>query len=102
MDARKPQRFHLLRGTDEFGCLITAGTPATKRMLLVKKKVARSLPLLHSQRGQCSTLDMRLPHALQINRADHVDIMQNERLVQTAGILEKEPGCFFQPAARIE
>src|SRR6266536_1613273 len=45
---------------------------------------------------------MKLDHAVKINIAEDVDIMQNERLVQIARIFEKEPCCLFEAAARVE
>ena len=66
--------------------LLTRCSPSAKTKLLIEQKISGSLALLHRQRGD-PMLYMKLHHHLQINRADRVDIVQNERLVQTAGVL---------------
>ena len=41
-------------------------------------------------------------HAMKIDRADHIHIVQDERSFERVGTLEKKPGGFFQAAAGVE
>src|SRR5439155_15207957 len=70
--------------------------PATKLKLLVEQQVARSLAVLHGQCGESLMFRVELHHAAEINRADDIHIMQNERLLKPVGILEEEPGGLLQ------
>src|SRR5208282_4356617 len=45
---------------------------------------------------------MVLHHASQVDRADDIDIVQNEGLIQRAGVLQKEMSRLFQSAASVE
>ena len=47
-------------------------------------------------------LSVELHHAPEINRAEDVDIVQNERLFGAAGILEKKASGFLQAAAGVQ
>src|SRR5580698_4690921 len=45
---------------------------------------------------------MKLHHPLKINRADDIDIVQNEGLVDATWLVEKKMSRLLQPAASIE
>ena len=57
---------------------------------------------LDGQRGQGVTFGMDLQHAVKIDRADDVDVVEKEGLVETAGIFEEKPGGFLQAAAGVQ
>src|SRR5208337_4681271 len=86
----------------KFNVLIAPGLPAAKLELLVEDEVSRSLPVLHRQRGERLLFSMKFHHAAEIDRADDIDIVQNERLFKTIGILEEKIGSLFQSAAGVE
>ena len=53
---------------------------------------------MHGQGGESLIVGMKLHHASQINGADDIDIVQQERLVGMAGVLrEKNSPAFFSP-----
>ena len=82
--------------------LIAAGSPPAELKALVEEQVSRSLPVLHRQGCERLILSMKLHHAPEINRADDIDIVQNERLFRAVGILEEKIGGLFQSAAGVE
>src|SRR6185295_5209824 len=102
LDAGKRQRLQLLRKTNKFRLLIRAGSPAAKLIVLIEEQVSGSLPFFHRQRGECLILRMKFHHAPEINRAENIDVVQNEGLIQTVRIVEKEPRCFPETAAGIQ
>src|SRR6266581_5513326 len=81
---------------------MASGAPAAKLKLLVEQQVARSLAILYGQCGESLTFCMKLHHVAEINRADDIHIMQNERLLKPAGILEEKPGGLLQAPARVQ
>src|SRR5207247_2152541 len=78
------------------------GSPAAKLKVLVEEKGAGSVAVLHGQRGESLIAGMELDHAPEIDGADDIDVVQNERLSQAIRILEKEPTGSFQASACIE
>ena len=79
MDARKCQRLHSLGRSDDIRRLIAVCAPSTKLPLLVEEKITGSLAVLHSQCSESLIVRMKLHHASEIDRTDHVDVVQNER-----------------------
>jgi hypothetical protein len=57
---------------------------------------------LHRQRRERLMLSMELHHTPEINRANDIDVVQQEWSFKTDRMLEKKTGCVFQAAARIE
>ncbi len=45
---------------------------------------------------------MAIEQAMEVDCADNIHVVKNERLIQAVGILEKEPACLFQAAAGVE
>src|SRR5580693_1012442 len=82
--------------------MIAARSPPAKLKLLVEEQVSRRFPFLHRQGGERLIFSMKLHHAPEINRADDIDIVQNERLFRGVGILEEKIGSPFQAAASVE
>src|SRR5215471_2941916 len=66
--------------------------------MLVEDKRPGGLAVLNGKGCESRFLRVKFDHALQVNVADHVDVMQNERLRISA----KEPAGFLQSAAGIE
>src|SRR5882724_2067277 len=102
VDARKSQLLKAWRSSHQFRFLIAANSPAAQFPLLVKKQITRTFPLLDSKSCQSVIFKMNFHNALKINCADDVHVVQDERLVQSVGILEKEPARFLQAAAGVE
>src|ERR1700683_1289876 len=102
MDAGKRQHLHLLSGSNDFGLLIAARAPPTKLTLTVEEKIAGGFSFLHCGRGGAPIFAVIPYHPPQINGADHVDIVQNERFLHWACVIEEEPSGFFYPAASVE
>ena len=97
VDAGERQRLRLRRGPDDFVGLAAAGAAAAEHSLLVEEQVARRLAVLHHERGQSALRGVELGHAPQVDVADDVDVVQDERLVFSGRILQKEPAAFFNP-----
>ena len=76
MDAGKRPSFHLLGGSNEFGRLIAARLPAAQATFQIEEKITGCLTLLHCQRCQSLRLDVKLLHALKIDRAQHINVVQ--------------------------
>ena len=89
-------------GRTSSGFPVASGPPAAKLELLVEEQVSGGLPVLHRQRGESPLFSVKLHHAPKIDRADHIDIVQNEWLFRMSGILEKKPAGLFQAAAGVE
>src|SRR5713101_5826935 len=79
-----------------------AGAAAAELEVLVEEQVSGSLTILHGKCGESVSVVVESEHAYEIDVADDVDVVQEERLIQTAGILEEKPGGFFQAAAGVE
>ena len=91
----------LRRGSNQLSFPIAPRSPAAKLKLLVEEQVAGRLAILHRQRGESLILGVKLHHAPQIDRADDIDIVQNERLFASRTLKKKMRGL-FQAAAGIE
>ncbi len=70
--------------------------------MVIEEEVAGSPAVLDSEGGEGVTFRMELQHAAEIDGADDVDIVEEERLLETRGIFEEEPGGFFEAAAGVE
>src|SRR5678810_1241950 len=102
MNAVKAQSLRVHDRSYQCRLQIRLRSPATKTILLVEEQVARSLPILDRERGQGLILCMEGNHAPEVNRADHIDIVQNERFIQAQWIVEEKPCCFLETAARVQ
>ena len=67
-----------------------------------KQQIAAGGAVLHCKRRQSVIFGVKLRHAAKIDRADDVDVVQNERLFGGPRILQEEVSGFFQAAAGIE
>src|SRR5579862_625511 len=56
--------------------------------------------ILHSEGGQSPTLSMELRHTRQIDRADYINVVQDERFL--CSIFKEEPRCLLQSPTCIE
>ncbi len=65
--------------------------------MFVEKEISGSFTVLYRKGSKGLILVMELHHASKIDRADDIDIVQNERLV-----VREEPGGLLQAAAGIE
>ena len=45
---------------------------------------------------------VELEHGVEVDIADDVDVVEEERLVEASGIFEEKPGGFFQAAAGVQ
>src|SRR5262249_6336845 len=93
---------HLVSRAGHVGGLVAFQSPAAKVKLIVEKQVPRTFALLHGQCRQRSLFDVELHHAVQVNRTEDIHIVQEERLIPRGGVVKKEPGGFFQPAAGVK
>ena len=81
---------------------IEPGSPAAELKLLVEEQVSRGQPVLHRKCREGFLLDMKLHHAPEVDGADDINVMHEERLLRSTGILEKKPCGLLQAAAGIE
>ena len=78
MDAGKRPRLYLSCGANHFRHF-TPGSPAAE-LNLVEEQVSGSLAVLRRQCGEGLLGGMKLHHAPEVDGADDIDIVQNERL----------------------
>src|SRR5207248_2721243 len=102
VDAGKRQRLWLGRRANQGIGLIAPGPTTAKLKPLVKEQVPGSLAVLYRQSGEGVIFQMKFDHATEVNRADDVDIVQNERGVGIRRILQEKIGSLLQAAAGIE
>jgi CubicO group peptidase (beta-lactamase class C family) len=100
VDPGKCQGLEILRRRCDFVGRFSPGAPAAQPPLPVEQQLARTAPLLDGQGRQCGALPMRLRHFFEVDGADNVHVVQQERSVAPA--CQKKPGGPFQPAAGIE
>ena len=66
--------------------------------MLVEEQIARSLPVLNGQRGEGIVFDVKLHHAPKIDGADHIDVVQDERVLASRPLeSRKKWAAFFRP-----
>src|ERR1700722_3702322 len=58
--------------------------------------------MLHCQCGERLIVQVKLHHALEINGAHHVDVMEKKRFRCRTGIIKKKPPGLFEAATSIE
>ena len=75
---------------------------AAELEVVVEQEGARSFAGLDGEGGEGAMFVVELAHAAEINGADDVDVVEEERLVETSGIVEEKPGGFFQAAAGVQ
>ena len=85
--------------SDYLGLLMATGPPPAEPVLSVEQQISRGLALLNRQGGKRLALPVRLQHAVKIDGAENVDVVQNEGLV---GIFQEKPCRFFQTTSGIE
>ena len=68
--------------------------------ILVEYEIARRFTVLYSKSGQRFIFRVEPQHLTQVDRADDIDIMQDEGVIMS--VLEKEPARFLQSATGIE
>ncbi len=79
---------------------------------MVKEEVAGSFAGSDGESGEGAIFVVELEHAAEIDVADNIDVVKEERLVDligivtfgvaASGILEEKPGGFFQAAAGVQ
>src|SRR5258705_6616025 len=102
MNAGKSERLCAIARSNHLTFPISVRSPATKLKVLVEEQGARSGAILDRKRSQRSIVSMRLHHPAEIDRTDHIDVVQDERLVRGAGIFQEKIPCLFQAAAGVE
>src|SRR5579864_1956426 len=100
MNPGECQRCGLLRRADHLG-RIGAGLPSAKLAAFVEQEVAGGLALLHGQGSERLVFVMKRQHTREVDRADDVDIVEQERFL-TLAVLKEEPFGLLQSAAGIE
>ena len=70
--------------------------------MLVEEQIARSLAVLNCQGGEGAVFRVKPHHAPEIDGADDIDVVQDERLLQARIGIEKEMGGLLQAAAGVE
>ena len=88
---------HLLCRPDDFRLLTASSSPSTKLIPLVEQQISRSLAILHGESGEGLILGMKLHHALKVNRAEHIHVVQNELAPPRCRPSRKNHAAFFSP-----
>src|SRR3984893_11277056 len=104
VDSGKGPGLQPLGRPNQLRWLIAAGSPATELAPLVEQKIAGSLALLYGEGSEGLSFKVKLHHAPEIDRAEDIDIMQNERRFlpgMPTRILEK-PSGFFQATSGVK
>jgi len=81
MDAGKREGLKRSGVSQQFGRAFPSSTPATELEFGIEQQVARGFSILDRQRGQSLLLFVELDHAIQVDGAEDIDIMENEGLV---------------------
>lgn len=85
MDAAESQRAGARRIADHFGfafryCARGGGFAAAELKLVVEKQGATGAAFLHGEGGESAIFGVKFDHAAEIDIADDVDIVKEERL----------------------
>ena len=83
MNAAECQRLQRFGGTGQLSAIFALEAASAKLTLFVEKQVTRTLTLLHCQSGQRVVLVVKLHHAREIDVAQHIDVMQQERFASS-------------------
>jgi hypothetical protein len=83
-----------------FGFRIDAA--AAELEIIVEEELAGGVTGLDGESGEGVTGVVELEHSREVDRADDVDVVKEEGLVETGGIFEEKPGGFFEAAAGVE
>jgi len=75
---------------------------AAELAVVVEEEGARRFAGLDGEGGEGVMLFVELEHAGEVDGTDDVDVVEEERLIETSGIFEEEPGGFFKAAAGVE
>src|SRR6266446_6117641 len=99
---RRTARIHRARTArwGRGGC--ATGAAAAELMVVVEEEGAGGFAGLDGKGGEGVMFFVELEHAGEVDVADDVDVVEEERLIETGGIFEEEPGGFFQAAAGVE
>jgi len=89
-------------GAHKFRFLVAADSSAAQFALFVEQQVARALSFLDGEGCEGAILVVAVEQTMEVDCADNIHVVKNERLIQAVGILEKEPACLFQAAAGVE
>jgi hypothetical protein len=81
---------------------VSRGPPPAKFILLIKEQVSGRIVILYSQCGQRPIVSVKLDHALQVDGAENIYVMEDERIIESVRVVEKKPGGFFKAPASIE
>jgi len=98
----KCQRLQIWGGAHKFRFLVAADSSAAQFALFVEQQVARALSFLDGEGCEGAILVVAVEQTMEVDCADNIHVVKNERLIQAVGILEKEPACLFQAAAGVE
>ena len=102
MDARKSQRRRVGGAANPLGFAIGSDFPPAQLKLLVKQQVASRGTLLHGERRERTICGVKLRHAPEVDGADDIDVMQDERLFRRSRIPQEKISRLFEAPARIE
>src|SRR5271157_2344818 len=97
VDAGEGEGLEVRRRAHDF--LLLQDLAAAEAELAVEQQLAGTMATLNRQRGQRLLFFVEFSHAMKINRTDYVNTVKNEWLFAVFGILEEEPGGFFEAAA---
>src|SRR5713101_4192285 len=82
-----------LRRTARIGC--ATGAAAAELVVVVEEEGAGGFAGLDGKGGEGVMFFVELEHAGEVDVADDVDVVEEERLIETGGIYEEELcGCF--------
>src|SRR5262249_18810161 len=70
--------------------------------LVVEIERARGFAGADGEGGECSMFFVELEHAMKVNVADDVDVVEKEGLVEARGIFEGKRGRFLEAGAGLE
>src|SRR5579864_4819788 len=101
VDSVKRERVQMLCLPNQFSRVVLARLSATELRCVVEEQVSRSLAVLHCQSRERLMFGMKFHHASEINVADHIYVVQDERFVSAARIQKKMRGL-LQPATGVE
>src|SRR5208283_1343788 len=100
MDAGESEGLRVRGGAHNF--LFLQDLASAEAKIAVEQQLAGTSAALDCQCGEGLLRVLKIEHAAKIDGADDIHVVKKERLIRMRGILEEEPGSFFQAAAGIE
>ena len=79
-----------------------ARASAAEAAALIEQQIARSCAVLHSQRGEGGVFGVECGQAREIEVAEDIDVVQEERLLRACGGIEKERRGVLQATAGVQ